>query len=67
MNKFGAKEWTMIFDAVCSLAVYFVGKYFNVAVEDLKFVIGVLQPIVGLLLVAFTVENVQKIKAGLLK
>jgi hypothetical protein len=51
--------WTLVLDAVLSLAIYFVGKYFAVALEDLRFLILTLQPIALLLIATFTVEDMQ--------
>jgi len=50
---------TLLFDTVVGLLVYFVGKYAGAAVEDLKFVILAVQPIVGLVIIAFTVNDMQ--------
>ena len=62
--KFGAKEVTVIVDAVCTLALYFVGKYAGASLEDVKFVIVALQPVAAILIAAVTVENVVKIKSA---
>ena len=51
--------WTLLADTVVSFALYFVGKYFGVALEDVKFLILALQPIVALLIVAYTIEDAQ--------
>jgi hypothetical protein len=62
MKSFGAKEWALVVDAVLSLAVYFVGKYFAVAVEDLKFVIAALQPILMLYIGSVAFDDVNKLR-----
>lgn len=53
----------LIFDVVSSLAIYFVGKYAGAAVEDLKFVIMVIQPLWILVVGAIAAQNVAGIKA----
>lgn len=65
MKAFGAKEWTVVIDAVCSLAVFFVGKYAGYAVEDLKFVIAALQPVVAILIGSVAFENKVKFQLGI--
>lgn len=41
-----SKFWLAILDVVVSVALYFVGKYSSTAFfDDIKFVIGIMQPI----------------------
>jgi hypothetical protein len=55
--------WTAIVDAVVSLILFFVGQYYPASLEAVKFVIAALQPVVAILIIAFTVEGVALIKA----
>lgn len=48
---------TALVDAVLTLALYFVGKYLALAIDDLKFLILVLQPIFVSVIGAFTVDD----------
>ena len=51
--------WTLLVDTLVSLALYFVGKYAAPALtDDVKFGVMVLQPVVALLIVAYTVDDV---------
>lgn len=61
MNLFRLKEfWTVVADLIVSCALYFGGKYLAPgAFEDLKFVILVLQPVVGLLIAVFATERME--------
>lgn len=52
--------WTLLLDAVLSITIYFVGKYFSVALDDVKFLIVTLQPIALILIAAYTVEDVHQ-------
>lgn len=47
-----------VLDMLISLTIYFVGKYAGAAIEDLRFVITVTQPAIGLLIAAYTVNDV---------
>ena len=54
---------TALADVIFSTVLYFVGKYaVPSAVEDVKFVILALQPVIGLLIAAFTVTDVSDAK-----
>lgn len=56
--------WLLILDTVVSLALYFVGKYGAVGtIEDVKFIIGALQPVFIVLIAAYTVENAPALNA----
>lgn len=57
------KFWLAILDAVVSTALYFVGKYAGAHVDDLRFIIAVYQPVIGLVIVAITVEDTAKTQA----
>lgn len=52
------KFWIVVLDVVVSSALFFGAKYIAPATfEDVKFVIGVLQAPVLLLIAAYTVQN----------
>lgn len=52
------KFWTLILDAVISTVLFFVTKYVNpAAVEDVKYLIAAWQPIILLIIAAWTVED----------
>lgn len=50
---------TMVIYAVISVILYFVGKYFQVAADDVKFLIATLLPIALALVAAFTIDDMQ--------
>ena len=57
---FGSRRfWTMLIYTIVSVALYFVGKYFQVAAEDVKFLIAALLPIALALVAAYTVDDMQ--------
>jgi len=60
------KFWVMILDLVVSFLLYFVAKYAQVALEDVKFVILVLQPVFLLLIYTIYGQNVETIKSPFL-
>jgi hypothetical protein len=47
----------MVLDLVASAALYFVGKYYGAALDDLKFLIAALQPVIGLVIYSITEED----------
>ena len=51
--------WLAVMDAVISIALYFAAKSGMAAVEDVRFLIVTMQPVVVILIVAFTYEDVQ--------
>lgn len=55
--------WTAISDAVISLVLYFISTFYPAQVETIKFVIGALQPVVAILILAFTADDVASISA----
>ena len=61
MNKFGAKEVTLIVDAVISILLFFVGKYAPLAIEDVKFLVVALQPVIAIYLGLVYSHDVQKL------
>lgn len=64
LSLFSSRKFLLlIFDVISSLAIYFVGKYAGAAIEDLRFVIAVLQPLWLLVVGAIAVQNVAGIKA----
>lgn len=48
---------TLMVDALLSIVLYFVGKYFSIALDDVKFLILILQPIALLVIAAYTVND----------
>ena len=58
------KFWLLILDTVISLSVYFVSKYVPGAAEDVKLVIGLLQPVFVSIIVAIAVEEAALNKSG---
>lgn len=49
-----AKFWTLLIDALVSLALYFLGKYASPSTfEDAKILIGAVQPIFLALVIGF--------------
>lgn len=61
-----AKFLTGLFDALVSLALFFVGKYAPAAAEDTKFVISAIQPIFLMLVIGFFQRDQAAIRAGAL-
>lgn len=51
------KFWVLVCDTFVALLLYFIGKYAAVALEDVKFLITALQPVVILLIGAIAVED----------
>lgn len=50
-----------VLDAVLTLGTYFISKYLGVALEDWKYAVLVLQPILIMVIIAITVDdNVQR-------
>jgi hypothetical protein len=57
--------WVLVIDLVISISLYFLGKYGTPsALDDVKFLIAAIQPVVLLIISAYTVDTVQTIKAG---
>ena len=52
-----AKFWTAVFDMVCSLSIYFVGKYAGAAAADLKFIIAAIQPVFLMVIAGWAWED----------
>lgn len=57
------KFWLLIIDQVVSITLYFVGAYALNALDLVKAIIGIYQPMFVLLISGVTVENVASIKA----
>jgi hypothetical protein len=55
--------WVSILDIVITLSLYFVAKYVPGAIDDVKFVMLALQPLALALIIAYTVEDINLIKA----
>ena len=56
--------WVVVLDFVFSVILYFVGKYLGESVgADVRFMIGVLQPVALVLVAAFTYDDVEARKA----
>ncbi len=51
------KFWLLILDTVVSLSIYFISKYVPGAAEDVKLVIGLLQPVFVSIILAIAVED----------
>ena len=52
------KFWLAVLDAVTSAALFFVGKYYGAALDDLKFIILILQPIAIVLIGSIAAKDV---------
>jgi hypothetical protein len=61
------KFWIMIVDVVISSVLFFGAKYLPLAIDDIKFLVITLQPVILFVIGALTVENSAKIKSGLWK
>lgn len=58
-----AKFWTAALDFAASVTLYFVVKYASPsAVEDVKFLIAAVQPVIALVIAAWAHEDAQKAK-----
>lgn len=53
------KFWLAVLDAAGSLTLYFIGKYLPNAIDDTKFLIVTLQPVVLIVIAAFAYEDAQ--------
>lgn len=59
------KFWLTIADIVVSTATYFITKYVAPSIgNDVLWLIGTWQPIIILLIVTYTVQNVEAIRNG---
>ena len=66
MNKLVQSRsfWVVVLDFVFSVILYFVSKYLGESVAaDVRFMIGVLQPVALVLVAAFTYDDVEERKA----
>ena len=60
------KFWLLILDLVISLVLYFGGKYLDPALfDDVKFLIGALQPVFAFIIAAIALEDAAAKRAGL--
>lgn len=59
------KFWLLILDVIVSLSLYFVGKYAQMAYEDVKLIILTLQPVFLMIIYAIATEDVATTKAGM--
>lgn len=59
-----AKFWVLVLDTVVSLTLFFVGKYAPAIMEDVKFVIGALQPVFALVITGIFVEDAAVKRVG---
>ena len=58
------KFWLVILDTVISVVLYFVGKYAGASLfEDVKMLIGVLQPVFVVIIAAIAYEDKAAIQA----
>ena len=51
------KFWLMILDLVVSLALFFVGRLAPGSAEDVKYIIGLLQPVFVTIIAAIAYED----------
>jgi hypothetical protein len=51
------KFWLMILDLVVSLALFFVGRFAPGSAEDVKYVIGLIQPVFVTIIAAIAYED----------
>ena len=47
----------MVTSIVFSMLIFFIGKYLSTATEDIKFVVGALQPLAWFLIVSYTIDD----------
>jgi hypothetical protein len=59
--------WTAVVDMIVSLALYFVSQFYPSSAEMVKFTIVAIQPVVVILIAAFTTEDVASINADAVK
>jgi hypothetical protein len=60
------KFWLMILDLVLSLVLFFGAKYLMPGVfEDVKYLIGALQPVFVFLIISIAIEDAAAMKSGL--
>jgi len=70
MNPFAGllrsrKFWLLILDLVSSTTLYFVGKYAGASIfEDVKMLIGVMQPVFITVIGAIAYEDSANVRAG---
>lgn len=57
------KFWLMLADVVISIILFYSDKYLPGAIADVKFLIGVLQPVVVSLIVGYTVQNTEAMRS----
>ena len=63
-NLFADKKfWIALVDALIFLALYFVGKYAPIAIDDLKTVFATIQPLILLVISNMFVADVQTLNA----
>ena len=58
------KFWIAFVDALTFLAIYFVGKYASIALDDLKTVFVTLQPLILIIITNMIVGDVQALNSG---
>lgn len=56
--------WTAVIDMVVSIALFAVGKYSPSDLDMTKFLIAAIQPVVLVIIAAYTVEDVHNIIAA---
>jgi hypothetical protein len=72
MNPFAAllksrKFWLGVMDVVVSVTLFFVTKVNAAMVEDVKFLIGALQPMFIMIIGSIAYEDGEAMKAGVVK
>lgn len=55
---YSRKFWIAVGDMLISIILYFVGRFFPAAVEDVKFLIVAIQPVAVILIYAIAHEDV---------
>ena len=66
MNRLwkSSKFWMVVFNFVTSTTVFFVGKYAQVAAEDVAFLIGAMQPAIVMIIAGIAIEDAAQKRAG---
>lgn len=63
LRLFNSRKFLLLlFDTIVSLSLYFVGKYFNAAEADLKFLVAVLQPVFVTLIGSIAYEDAAQLR-----
>jgi len=52
-----SKFWLGVLDVIVSTTLFFVGKYAQVAAEDVAFLIGAIQPVIVMIIAGTAIED----------